>query len=163
MTVRSIASICSRIGFALLLPSLAAVLTVLAQAAVGQELFGLAGLACASCADPSNGIDTAGAVGGVFGAGTAAGGAAAGNGGTDGSSRRPNPGFSNPMRNPRLPGPEDDVGDATSPNQQLEIARDGATGRPGGTMIQVSRQIQKWVESWTGTDIIGTVPAGGRN
>lgn len=115
----------SWIVLAALIPVAVALLAAAAWAEI-QQLFGLA---CAACADPSNGIDTAGAAGGVFGAGTAAGGAAAGTGGTDGSSRLPNPGFSNPMRNPRLPGPEDDVGDATSPNQQLENARDGATGR----------------------------------
>jgi hypothetical protein len=72
------------IGLALLLPMAGAVLVTAVWTEIGQVLFGLAGLNCAACADPSNGIDTVGAVGGLFGAGTAAGGAAAGTGETGG-------------------------------------------------------------------------------
>ena len=54
------------------------------------------------------------------------------------------------------------MGDATSPYEQLENARDGATGPPGGSIDPRLPADQKWVEHWTGTDIIGTVPAGGR-
>ncbi len=164
MTVRSFAWTVATsgrwVGLALLLTIGAALLAAAAEMAQGA--FGLADLACAPCVDPGNGIDTAAAAAGAAAAGAAAGGAAAGGGDAGGSSRDPNPRFSDPHTNPRLPGPEDDVGDATSPHQQLEIARDGATGRPGGPMLGMSRQLQRWAEYWTGTDIIGTVPAGGR-
>jgi hypothetical protein len=71
------------IGVAAVIPMVVAVLAAAAWAVIGPALFGLAGLACASCADPSNGIDTVGAVGGLFGGGVAAGGAAAGGGTTE--------------------------------------------------------------------------------
>ena len=148
----------SWLGLVVLFPMAAGLLAAAVWSEAGQALFGLAGLTCAACADPSNGISTAAAAAGTAAAGAAAGGAAAG---TGGPSRRTNPRFSDPAYNPRLPGPEDDVGDATSPHQQLENAG-AASGPPGGPMIRVSRQIERWVELWTGTDIIGTVPAGGR-
>ena len=109
--------------------------------------------ACAACVDPSSAMPAVGLGTGVVGATAAAGGAGAG-------AARGGP-FSDPMRNPRLPGPEDDVGDATSPYQQREGAKEGVE-RPGSPMLDVSRQVQKWVEHWTGTGIIGTVPAGGK-
>jgi hypothetical protein len=150
MTVRSIVSNCSWIGLALLLPSLAAVLTVVAQAAVGHELIGLAGLACASCADPSNGIDTVGAVGGLFGAGTAAGGAAAGTGETGGSGVGrddrtvwyPTGPESFPDAQSRQNWYDQHFGPGPAPWQQTII----------NTHIRMSEQIGKWAQEWIDPD-----------
>lgn len=155
MTVRSIGSNCPRIAFALLIPSVAAILTVVAQAAVGQELLGLAGLACAACADPSNGIDTIGAVGGLFGAGTAAGGAAAG-GGTTGTGETGGVGVDRDGRTVWYPtGPESfpdeqsrrnwfdqHFGPGPGPVQQTII----------DTTIRVGDQVEKWVQEWVDPD-----------
>ena len=144
-------------GVAVLFPLGVTLVIAVSWAEIAPLLFGLADLACAPCVDPSQGINTAAAAAGTAGAAAAAAGAA-GAGDSTGSA---NPRFSDPHVNPRLQGPEDDVGDATSPYQQLDNARDGAV-RPGGPMLDASRQMQKWVEHWVGTDIIGTVPTGGK-
>ncbi len=125
----------SWIGFALVFPMVAVLLAGAVQAELGPVLLGLADLACAACADPSNGISTAGAAGGAVAGGGAAGGAAAG-GGVNGSGD---------------PDPYDDAGDQT-PRTTLPY-------RPPfkpGPLLRFSRLTETWVKSMVGEDRRGT-------
>ncbi len=131
------------IGLAVLFPMGAVMLATAVWAEVGQGLFGLAGLACAACADPSNGIGTGGAVGGVVGAGTAVGGAGAG-GGTTGTGETGGVNVGRDDRTLMPPASGGPAGDATRD--------DWRPPRPAGSLQNVSNWVQDMTESITGTD-----------
>ncbi len=143
MTVRSLSWIVAAsswwICLALLVLITALLLAVAAWAEVGRALSGLAGLACAPCVDPSNGMSTAAAAAGTAAAGAAAGGAAAGTG------------RSSDRRDPRIPDPTDDVGDQTP----LPTLPPRPPFHPD-PLLRFSRQLQKWAESVIGVDTVGT-------
>lgn len=126
-------------------------------ASVASGLVGAAGDAISAmyAAGAPDGLGPDGLAAGTAAAGAAA--AAAAPGALD--SRN------DPATNPRIPAPDDDVGDATSPNQQLE----NSGGKPSlGTRFKHSvgnptaRQLQRWAEQVMGVDKVGTVPAGGK-
>lgn len=124
---------------ALLVLIAALLLAAAAWAEVGQALSGLAGLACAPCVDPSNGMSTAAAAAGTAAAGAAGGGAAAGTGRSSG------------RRDPRIPDPTDDVGDQT-PWETLP----SPLPFPSDPLSGLARQLQKWTEAVMGVDTVGT-------
>lgn len=161
MTTRSLATSSRWIGSAVLFPVAAVVLVAAFWAEFGQQLLGLAGLACAACADPSNGIDPAGAAAGAAAAGTVAGGAAAGGGtiGTDGADDASGrePWTPRPTRDARLPDPTDDSGDQT-PWESLP-PRPPDAWYEDRRLIEATEQLQKWAEGWIGVDRKGTAPA----
>lgn len=133
------------ISVAALIPIAVAMVTAAVWAEIAQAVFGLADLTSAACADPSNGINPAGAAGGVAAGGAAAGGAAAGGGVNDRT------------RDPRIPDPYDDMGDQTPPFT--------LPYRPPfepGPLLRFSRLTETWVNSMIGVDSVGTVPGTGK-
>jgi hypothetical protein len=146
------------IGIVVLFPTAAFLLVAAFWAEFGQQLLGLAELACASCADPSNGIDPAGAAAGAAAAGAAAGGAAAGDrtGGAD-EPTGSEPWTPRPTRDARTPDPSDDAGDQT-PWESLP-PRPPDAWYEDRRLIEATDWLQEWAEKWVGVDRKGTAPA----
>lgn len=157
MTMGTFATSGRWIGFAVLFP-MALVLLATPALSVIEQLFGLAALACAACADPSNGIDPVGAAAGTAAAGAAAGGAAAGGStGAEDEPAGPEPWTPRPTRDARIPDPTDDAGDQT-PWESLP-PRPPDAWYEDRRLIEATEQLQKWAEGWIGVDRKGTAPA----